>query len=76
MERYDIGADDRLASMVASAERGEDVEIVREGRVVARVVNALDAAKLQLRAEVTALRASLPPEALKIDWSTDLDDEE
>jgi antitoxin (DNA-binding transcriptional repressor) of toxin-antitoxin stability system len=76
MERYDIGADDRLASMVASAERGEDVEIVREGRVVARVVNASDAAKLQLRAEVTALRASLPPEALKIDWSVDLDDEE
>ena len=38
MERYDVSEGARLSEMVEAAERGEDVEIVREGAVVARLV--------------------------------------
>ena len=37
MERFEVGQDPTLAAMVDAAQRGEPVEIVREGRTVAEV---------------------------------------
>lgn len=42
MDAYSMSpADGRLADLVSRAERGENVDIVREGRVVARLVPAV-----------------------------------
>ena len=37
MERFDVSEGDRFAEMVNAAERGEVVEITREGRTVAQM---------------------------------------
>ena len=38
MERFEVGRDGMLAAMIDAVERGEPVEIVRDGRTVAEVV--------------------------------------
>ena len=45
MERFEVGQDRTLAALVDAVERGEPVEIVREGRTVAEVrpVSPVDA---------------------------------
>ncbi len=46
MDAYNLSpADDRLADLVSRAEAGEHIDIVREGKVVARLVAATDKAK-------------------------------
>lgn len=62
MERFDVSEGERLSDMVARAERGEPVEITRDGRVVARVTGASGTApKPALSIEkLRALRARVP----------------
>lgn len=69
MERFDISEGERLADMVARAERGEAVEITRDGRVVARVTGAGD-----LRTHLEELHRKLPTEVLGQDWQGTLDE--
>lgn len=69
MERFDVTEGERLSDMVARAERGEPVEITRDGRVVARVTGVGD-----LRASLEELHRKLPPEVLDLDWRETLDE--
>lgn len=38
MERFDISGDPRLEALVEAVERGEEVAVTRDGRVVAEIV--------------------------------------
>lgn len=49
MERFDVSEDHRLSDVVAAAERGEEVVIVRDGTVVAEVKAKADG---QVKAEL------------------------
>ena len=70
MERYDVSEGARLAEMVEAAQQGEEVEIVREGAVVARLVHQTPTSPPQVRKTVIDwnrlddLHRSLPPEVL------------
>ena len=64
MERYDIGDDERLASLVARVTAGDEVVLTRAGEVVARVVTASngDAAQPGIDlAELARIRCRVPP---------------
>ncbi len=67
MERFDVTEGERLSDMVARAERGEPVEITRDGRVVARVTGVGD-----VRAHLEELHRKLPPQILDQDWQETL----
>lgn len=68
MERFDISEDDRLAWMIDAVQRGETVEITRDGAIVAEIVApAPHAARRTPRfdpSEWEALHRRLPPDLL------------
>lgn len=70
MERFDVSEGDRLADMVSRAERGEPVEITRDGAVVARLtgVPRVDVSALE------ALHRTLPPQVFGLEWLAGLNE--
>ena len=82
MDRYDAGDRVSVGELISSAESGVEVELTRDGKVVARVVPT-PAPELRPTAEqrqatedwlaeLRSIRASLPPEVLKLDWQATL----
>ena len=82
MDRYDAGDRVSVGELISSAESGVAVELTRDGKVVARVVSEpgteLKPTAEQRRAtedwlaDLRSVRASLPPEVLKLDWQATL----
>ena len=82
MDRYDAGDRVSVEELISSAESGVEVELTRDGKVVARVVPApgteLKPTPEQRQATedwvaaLRSVRASLPPEVLKLDWQATL----
>jgi antitoxin (DNA-binding transcriptional repressor) of toxin-antitoxin stability system len=73
MDRHEARDNKVIEELVSSAERGVEVELTRDGRVVARVVPVTEPpAHLEWRKELEALHASLPPAVFKIDWQNAL----
>lgn len=78
MKRFDVSEGDRFAEMVAAAERGEVVEITREGAVVALIKADADHPKSE-RARSTFdppawddLHRRMPPELMGGDATAEL----
>lgn len=86
MDRYDAGDRVSVEELISSAESGVEVELTRDGKVVARVVSTSTSmteaepkptaeqrqATADWLAELRSIRASLPPEVLKLDWQATL----
>ena len=80
MERYDAGDRVTVEELISSAESGLEVELTRDGKVVARVVPAPepvcvpDASETagDWLADLRKLHASLPPDVRKINWQAAL----
>ena len=82
MERYEADQRVTVDELISSAESGVEVELTRDGKVVARVVHTPEpaseptAAQRQSTedwlADLRRFRASLPPEILKLDWQATL----
>ena len=76
MDRYDAGDRVSVEELIASAESGVEVELTRDGKVVARVVPTPEERPTPEQQQATRdwlddlrrFRASLPPEVFKIDW--------
>ena len=61
MERYDVSEGARLAEMVEAAEHGSEVELTRDGEVVAKVIRSVPASK---GIEPGKLSAAFDPKSL------------
>lgn len=79
MERYEADQRVTIDELISSAESGVEVELTRDGKVVARVVPTRASAALaseqptgEWLADLRKFRASLPPEVLKLDWQATL----
>lgn len=80
MERYEARDNETVEELISIAERGVEVELTRDGRVVARVVPTADAEPTAAQQQATrdwlddlkSIRGSLPPEVLKLDWQATL----
>jgi antitoxin (DNA-binding transcriptional repressor) of toxin-antitoxin stability system len=86
MERYDAADRVSVEELISSAESGVEVELTRDGKVVARVVpTPTSTADAELNptaeqrqatenwlAELRKFRATLPPEILKLGWQATL----
>lgn len=67
MDRFGVGEPERFAEMVSAADAGVEVEITRDGTVVARVVGELAERRTdgqRLLADLAEIRKLLPPEVL------------
>ena len=73
MERYDAGERVTVDELISSAESGVEVELTRDGKVVARVVAAAEATPekpiSEWRIALEKLHASLPPGWPRTGWS-------
>lgn len=78
MERYEAGDRVTVEELIASAERGVEVELTRDGMVVARVIpmpehgSANRGAQGDWLEDLKRLHASLPPDWPRTGWQETL----
>lgn len=75
MERHEARGNETIEELISSAERGVEVELTRDGRVVARVIPASvpkpapEPPQSDWRSALQELHAKLPPNWPRTGWT-------